>query len=186
MYSGNSPAKSVARTIGYDHVLANHGYRRFVDGVHVVIASRDCGDIRYLVEHNVLPKNIVACDIDVEARKSAQAWGVLVSQLPTIEETVSVLPATDAKVSSINVDLCLTLKNGLPILIEVLESAHSMKNRPTILFTFQRCRDDMSSSLERYKALTKSVRFYRKKVRFHNYVSSSYNSKGSPMCLAMM
>lgn len=180
MYQGKerSPGKIAARAWCYSKVRPNKLYR----DKHIVIASRECGDIRYLIQDlGVAPRNILACDIDPVAMQSAALWSVEVSSQPNIVKTVAVAKSSIGltKLASINVDLCMTIDRGAPILNDVLDQAGRMV---PVFFTFLRGRDNMSSTEER---LTKLEGLLTAPIQdFFCYQSSTRTSVGSPMCVA--
>ncbi len=108
----------------------------FKNGYHIMISGKDCGDIKQAIQIlGLSPNRIIACDILPEARKKAQDYRVI--QLnQTIQNTVesAVQKFGAFNISTINVDLCVSLVNGLPILQEVLEN--SKQTRAMIFFTF--------------------------------------------------
>ena len=178
MYPGNSPGKSYARMVAYSYALKKLGKRRFNTMKHIVIASVECGDIRYLVEHGVPPKNIIACDVDWSARSSASMWDVIVSNSSSIEDTVL---EYQNNIATVNVDLCAALTKGGSVLGNVLD------NRPPgsiVFYTYFRARDGMYSQEQRTSYLTRIAG--KKPVRQLQYQSSTYNSGGSPMCMAIL
>lgn len=67
IYKGNGTAKRQARTKCYTSIP----YDLLMNGEHVVIASRECGDIKLLLEMGVNNNQIYAFDKDVTALKEA-------------------------------------------------------------------------------------------------------------------
>ena len=126
-----SPGKSMARTWVYSHIPRWALYTMY----HVVIASRDCGDIRFLLSLGVHADHIIACDLDPVAREEAAKFGVIVSPHPDIVATAKW--ACDAyPVFSINVDLCCSLLDAAPIVAEALKV-----RAPLTMLTYRRGRD---------------------------------------------
>jgi hypothetical protein len=145
IYSGNSPGKTIVRAESYGWLLRKIGEERFLSGYHIVIASRDCGDIDFLLLAGVDPQHIIACDLDPVARNLAKGYGAIISPHPSIEETVpwAVQTYGARNIASINIDLCSPLRswgraNGAAVLKSVLDETPL---RATVFFTFYRSRD---------------------------------------------
>src|ERR1700676_4106432 len=89
IYHGNkslpSPGKEAARAVGYDDIPRH----KFYQGYHIVIASRECGDIKYLLNNGVSPKQIIACDMDPKALSAARKLGVVIAGHPRIASSIS-------------------------------------------------------------------------------------------------
>jgi len=66
MYRGDSYGKRVARPFFWRTVQRMLGDRFFL-GKHLVLASKDGGDIRQLLSMGILPSDIVAVDLDASA-----------------------------------------------------------------------------------------------------------------------
>src|ERR1019366_314563 len=83
---------------------------RFLNQKHIVIAGH-CGDIKYLLEYGVSPKNIIACDQRDDYRYQAKRYGVIV---PPGSYGTDIITTTkwaldnfgEEQIVSINVDLC--------------------------------------------------------------------------------
>lgn len=129
-----SPGKAKARSWGYALLKRPDLYQKH----HIVIASRDCGDIRYLLGLGVEPNRIVACDIDPVARAMAKQYGVTVSPHPRIEDTVKWAQAMGWALGSVNVDLCCSLLDAAPIAGAVLGV---LQGTVLALLTYRRGRD---------------------------------------------
>jgi hypothetical protein len=71
-YKGESPAKKLARFIYWIGVQRELGAKRFLTGKHLVLASREGGDISYLLGQDVPPQNIIAVEINPEAAMMVQ------------------------------------------------------------------------------------------------------------------
>lgn len=180
MYSGVSPQKSEARAWAYNHVEKNS----FFNKTHIVIASRECGDIKWLLEHGVSKDKILSCDTDSIARATSKKYGVQQSPYQTIEGTVAWFAknyGTNA-LASVNVDLCKTLPKGGEILNKVIEY---VPMSVPVFFTFCRYRDRMHSSAER-------MRYFRKRIysevtpKIKEYQSITKDSIGSPMTVVVI
>lgn len=196
-YSGNSPGKSDVRAWAYNHVQKKMG-ARFYTGTHIVISSKECGDIRYLVEHNVPKSNIIACDTDIEARRAALSWGVRLSNKEAIHETTEAF--AEDNLASVNVDLCNPLPYSMHILIYTLNALKRCKHKVPVLYTFLKGRDDMRGDWngeetqrdayieDRLSGLLTGVtkRMYSKVIAYRNYQSNTYNRYGSPMRVAIL
>lgn len=192
-YPGNSPGKSRVRTLGYDFALKKIGAERYSAGRHIVIASEDCGDIRFLVEHNIPHGNIIACDINYRAVQAAIPWGVKAWAL-SIQDAVkeALIPNNDVihDIATINVDLCNSLDKGWPILREVLRAAWKAPKKPIVFFTFAkrgRIRGDVMRELYLETSIKESKLWWYKGVKaFHSYMSTTHMSNGSPMTMAIL
>ncbi len=90
---------------------------------HIVIASKDCGDINLLL--TIDPKmKIIACDTDPKAMKAAaKIPGVILSPFSDIVETTRWAIGKGYDIGSINVDLCCSILYGLPVLKPILDMA---------------------------------------------------------------
>jgi hypothetical protein len=194
-YSGNSPAKTIVRRESYDWLLRRFGENRFLSGYHIVIASRDCGDIDFLITVGVDPKHIIACDLDPVARNLAEGYDVIISPYPSIEETVpwAVRTYGARNIASINVDLCSPLRsrgraNGVATLKEVLDETPLAA---TVFYTFYRSRDGI---YDRPRSLRKRLIYLRKIIgkgeiiqQAYPYQSKTYNRPiGSPFCTLIL
>lgn len=71
-YKGESPSKKIARFYYWAHIAKTLGVERFRNGKHLVLSSREGGDISVLLGLGVPPKNIVAVEMNVEAAEQAQ------------------------------------------------------------------------------------------------------------------
>jgi len=181
-----SAGKTFARAWGYALLQRAKLYSMF----HIVIASQDCGDIRFLLGLGVRPDRIIACDIDPKAVEIARTFGVIISPLPRIEHTVAWAQVQRFAIGSINVDLCCSLLGGVNILGPILAAA-----APLTLFTFRRGRD--STLLKRQKE-QHGVKFNNDHLRAlyvqekvgelpgkqESYHSSTRTNQGSAMGIA--
>ena len=189
----NSPGKIATRAHGYSLLTRV----QLFNGIHIVIASRECGDIKFLLSLGVKAKNIIACDIDPVARANAKALGVVVSPRETIQDTVTWAFAKHGrKIVSVNADLCMSVINGTPILKAVLENIRAMiggkSSQIIVMFTYARYRDSvvikgtdnhMSARLahiclETGLSLGHSVNGYG-----NDYVSYTKSRTGAPMSM---
>lgn len=71
-YKGESPSKKLARYSFWMSVAGLLGQERFQGGKHLVLASREAGDVSVLLALGVKPKNIIAVDHNAEACALAQ------------------------------------------------------------------------------------------------------------------
>ena len=182
-----SPGKAAARSNVYAHLTRKNLYA----GKHIVIASEECGDIKHLLFLGVKPSNIIACDVNVKARTAAKELGVIVSPHETIQDTITWAYAKYGKsIVSVNVDLCMTVKNGAPILNQVLNNiskALTGKDKVKVAFTYLRARD----SIQDTKDNSKRLRYLLNEADLdqdwslngagYNYQSYTKKSVGSPM-----
>lgn len=174
--SSPSPGKEAARAFAYSKLKRSALYNSY----HIVIASRECGDIRFLLNMGVPRKRIIACDIDVLAREAAKRLGVIVSPFPDIVDTVAW--ANDnygrSNIGSVNVDLCETLPCGLETLGRVFDA----DVRGLVFFTFLRSRDRMRSTEERLQYLDVAL---PNRLDHYAYQSYTADSIGSPMSVVV-
>jgi len=117
--------------------------RALWDTYHIVIASRDCGDIIALRGKNVNPNKIIACDTDEHALFCVQQMhrGVIISPHPTIRDTVRWAISQGYKIGSINVDLCESLVTTMPVFEGVWNVVQEAGIKVVLMFTFLRGRD---------------------------------------------
>lgn len=184
MYAGNSPQKAARRADAYGGLSRQDFLRK----LHIVIASRDCGDIKFLLEHGVPADNIIACDIDSRAMVEAHHLGVQRSPYPDIVHTVVwALKEYGARaIASINIDLCDSLRSTLSILLQILGWLDSTRgNNITVWLTFSRGRQDGFRS-EQARRTYLGIHTPSEWIitEYQTYQSWSYLTKGYPMCLA--
>src|SRR5665213_1929153 len=190
----DSPGKMAARAVAYDSISR----KDFWTKKHIVIASRECGDIRYLLSMGVSPDNIIACDTDPSALTEAMKLGVHASPLHSIEETVRCAMQFKYyhRIASINVDLCFSMVKGLPTLISVCRHINPLWNGK-LFYTFERARDkryDLRSTKERIDFLCRELHLKLKWIMKSNdvlknsfeYVSFTSRSEGSPMLVCIL
>lgn len=185
LYQGkeNSLGKLAARRFVYGHNRL-HNPTKFHNGTHIVISSRECGDILFLREREVKKSNIIACDLDKLARQAAWRLGVRVSPYPDIVDTVKWAIDLRGKedIASVNVDLCGHVRSGCRVMENILRQV----GRDTSVFlTFVRGRDEgMYSTEDRIDYLADHLQFYRPipQDNYFCYQSSTDTSRGAPMC----
>lgn len=181
LYQGFSPQKTMARSTAYSQIPRS----KFYSGKHVVIASRECGDIRWLLDCGISPSNIIACDLDYAAIQAARKFRVRISPHESIEATAEWALRTFGKeVASINVDLCVSLKYGIPPLRTVLEHRFRSERKFPVFYTFMRGRrDGMTNDGARHVRLVFGV---GNAIRLWiPYTSFTQESQGSPMCMTV-
>jgi hypothetical protein len=180
-----SPQKTAVRARSYGAISRRHFYGK----IHIVIASRECGDIRFLIAHGVQPDKIVACDLDPAAIAAARKLGVTLSPHGDIRETVAWAFQKYGKknIASINVDLCCGLWDGTPILRGVLDLG--ITKNIQVFFTYRRGRrDGFRNDYEREAHLRthiQTVKFKRPLVMLMPYHSWHSKSTGSAMGVAI-
>jgi hypothetical protein len=183
IFSGSSPQKALARAFAYSKVARKDFYGK----THIVIASRECGDIKFLLEHGVRKNHIVACDVDPEALKAAKKFGVRISPFADIERTTELFSAYGLPLASVNVDLCMTLKKGYPVLDAVLDLVYK---KAKVFFTFCRYRDGMKSTEQRMRMFENlsgiGGQWDATPAEVLHYQSHTNNSIGSPMTVCVM
>ena len=186
-----SPPKELTRSWLYSSINRHD----FFNKQHVVIASRECGDILFLKKFGVKNENIIACDKDTVALRRAKKLGVFTYAYPKVVNEVSTDIIATAKwaaylykanLASINVDLCVNLKTGLPILNEILALKLSKKTK--VFFTFSRRSGrlgpvELRNDASRHAYLEQQT---GKKWEIFPYISWTNNSHGAIMLSARM
>lgn len=140
-YKGNTPEKTMSRLFGYGNgCFYFKGEKSFItEGYHLIVASRDCGDIRFLKSIGVPTSHILACDIDWFSRERAAEYGVIVSPVNTIESATEwAVEKFGNSLATVNVDLCLTADKMAPIVRKICKI---VPKTTQILTTFQAARD---------------------------------------------
>lgn len=185
LFTGMSPTKTAVRAESYSAVAR----RDFYSKVHIVIASRECGDIKFLLAHGVQPNKIVACDLDPIAVEEARKLGVTISPHGDIRETVvwAFREYGKKNIASINVDLCCGLWDGMPILRGVLDLG--VNKTIKVFFTYRRGRRDGFKSDEGRNIFlrggTRTDKFRREVTKILPYFSWHKTSTGSAMGVAI-
>lgn len=176
-----SGPKEAARSFAYMQVQRQPMFK----GYHIVIASTECGDIKYLLSLGVDPSKIIVCDTNRKALAAAKEFGVVISPHKNIINTIDWACDTfgSKNIASINVDLCATLFKGL----QILSKAFSPKihKNTKIFFTYRRGRDDLNSE-NRALVANGMLTIFRKEFNQFNYQSHTVESIGSPMCMVTM
>jgi hypothetical protein len=177
-YRGDTPGKQRARDVLYQLATVDVGPKRFSEEINVIVASRFCGDVKYLLARGSLPSNILACDTDELSRAAATSHGVSVSPHPDIIDTMRwAYEQYRDRIATLNFDLCHTI-----LRVDLLEEAlRYTPTKTTALYTFMRGRDGMNSLQERLGYLTRNI---RANIRYLNYQSNTKDNAGSPMCIA--
>jgi hypothetical protein len=129
--------------------------RNLLRKYHIVIASRECGDIKALIAMGASPKRIIACDLDQYARMTARRLGCIVSPMGNIVATVewAIRYFGRKNIASVNVDLCFGLMRCMNILQQVYACGLSKETK--VFLTF--CRNRAGSI-----ANDKRAEFFRK------------------------
>lgn len=186
LFSGKSPEKTMIRAIAYSSVKRP----LFYSGYHIVIASRECADIKFLLEHGVDKRKIIACDIDHVARFRAGRLGVIVSPYCDIADTVLWASRTYRRknIASVNVDLCMMLETGIPILKRVLAAQATSKKTP-IFFVYRRAREH--GKMRRFPNNQTRLDWLKVQCDLKDYVGYDYTSwhkdcKGSQMTMVVL
>lgn len=125
LYQGFSPQKTMARSTAYSQIPRS----KFYSGKRVVIASRECGDIQWLLDCGISPSNIIACDLDYGAIQAARKFRVRISPHDSIEATTEWALRTFGK-------------DGIPPLRTVLEHRCRSERKFPVFYTFMRGRRD--------------------------------------------
>lgn len=187
LYGGkeHSPGKHAARNFVYSH--SDNIPAKFQNGTHIVISSRECGDIHYLRERGIKKSNIVACDIDWLARQAAWKLGVRVSPYPDIVDTVRW--AIDLRgqddIATVNVDLCGNVRTGAQIVQKVLKL---VGEHTAVFLTFVRGRDEgLYSTRDRLDYLSQFIGYPKiRSTDYYSYQSATDTSRGAPMCAVVL
>lgn len=182
-YPGSSEGKNHARAAAYGSIRQS----LFKQGYHVVIASRECGDIHYLKSKGIKPDKIIACDRDPVAVEQARAEGVLIPEgeaaFDIVLASAWALAKFGKRVATVNVDLCGTLQGrkirnlqqgGVHTFSAVLSTVG-----PGIacFLTFIRAHDKVNSPHDRYRNWEKSLPKDRKPTVMIPYLGAG----GCPM-----
>lgn len=192
VYRGDSPGKESARTQAY----ARLSQTLFYGFYHLVVAG-ECGDIDYLIRQGVKPNYIIACDREAKYRRMAKERGVIVPDGygHDLVMTTKWAIGQDKSLASHNVDLCMSLINGAPILrecLDLLEDNHWTSRFTSVSFTFL-CGHDpgLRKGPREQNPGQKRIDYYRQVVRrpltnYYTYQSWTRESPGSPMCVAFL
>jgi hypothetical protein len=103
-YKGESPAKKMARIQYWISLRETMGLNHFQKSKHMVLASRECGDVSALLGLGVQASNIIAVDIDPLAIDAVK------SRFPGVKaihgDVVTVARTMNRKLSSVFLDFC--------------------------------------------------------------------------------
>jgi hypothetical protein len=170
-----SPGKIAVRAATYAAIPR----KKLYEGYHVVISSRECGDIKFLLGIGISPTKIIACDVDARARSAARKLGVVVSPFNDIVDTTfwAAIKYKSKNIATVNVDLCMCLIRGTAILTKVL--SRGLHPDTQVMFTYAVGRDSMHSNKER-------LAYFREQtpqgIKNHYYYQSfTKDSVGCPM-----
>ena len=187
-YPGNSPGKEAGRTNAYARLSKHDFYTK----QHIVIAG-DCGDIHYLIRQGVTPSNIWAFDIDPKCTEQAYHLGVSVAEDDLslgIVGGVKYVCDMGYDIASINVDLCMSMINGLPILKQVYDLIGVSNTH--LFFTFL-CGHDagLRKQTWEHNPGEKRLAYFKEKMGrglydYYTYQSWSKTTTGSPMCMGYL
>lgn len=187
-YHGNKAFESAGKTVARAWAYAPLAQKRasFFSQRHIVIASRECGDIAYLLALGVRKSHILACDIDPHAVKAARKLGVpcFAGDIASATRTYINLHGARA-IGSVNVDLCVTLCAGVPILRDTVYTTGLALHTP-VFYTFTRNRDRWHSTEERIAHLSAEMMQDVGADDYFTYQSSTRDSIGTPMCVAKL
>jgi hypothetical protein len=189
-YRGDSLQKNAARLQAYGKLSRQSLYHQY----HIVIAGT-CGDIHALIELGVPREHIIACDVLGSSRKLARAMGVIVPPGEAGEDIRAcvawAVEVYGKKIGSINVDLCMSMLGGVPILQEV--TLHVQHLNCPIFFTCRRGRDKVIANKPGEAGIGKKREafFWRHMSHMNaaewiNYQSWTKTSIGSAMSLAIL
>lgn len=103
-YRGDSPGKKLARVLFWFQALKVMGHSRLREGPHVVLSSRDTGDVATLLALGARPSSIIAVD------KDPQACLDVLDQYPGVkainDDIFEVLKTYRRKAMTIHFDFC--------------------------------------------------------------------------------
>jgi len=109
-YRGESPAKKYARFLCWSHISEGLG-NKFAEGKHLVLASREAGDISALLGLGVNPKGIIAVEHSSSAAHAAQ------EKYPQVHvvcrDVVKIARECKRTLSSAYLDFCGTLTDAM-------------------------------------------------------------------------
>lgn len=128
-YLGESLGKKIARAQHWEMVRSYLG-PRFYEKSHVVIASREGGDISTLKGYGVSPDKIIAVDICPEAIEKCR----FIHPDVTIEniDVVKRVKRTPLSIASVFLDLCNNL-NSEDLILDMMDDISSVLNNKSIL-----------------------------------------------------
>jgi hypothetical protein len=170
-----SAGKEMARSSAY----ASLTHSQLFDKYHIVIASEECGDIKFLLALGVKPDRIIACDLSMSAVCNAKRYGVHTLYCDiAYTVTWSFNECGRHNIGSINVDLCETMKTTLPTLKKIVALKPSMET--AIFYTFCR-RNDMRGDARRMQFFSQHIN--AKRLLTIKYQSQTKDNRGSHMCL---
>lgn len=131
-YKGESPSKKYAR-LSYWLKLSRIFPDRFMREKHLVLASREGGDISVLYSMGVPPKNIIAVDVNREAAAAAQERYPEVKVI--CKDVGMVAREYRHQIGFALLDFCSHMDNNL--LKKIMEvMIHGMKNQGILGFAF--------------------------------------------------
>jgi hypothetical protein len=153
---------------------AQVGRQALLKKTHIIITGSG-EDVRVLQKYGVPASNILACDTDRKAGKNFEG-----TRYEGIEDTVAfaLVELGPGAIGSINVDLCMTVHCGCPILANIVQMCDAFYYRGPISFTFLRGRDSLTDS-GRHLMISKAVG--ARSPIFGQYMSWGVTSLGSPM-----
>lgn len=111
VYRGDSPSKKYARYLCWATIVKMMGADKFSRGKHLVLASREGGDIACLLMQDVPPKNIVAVEHNSVAAHEAQEKYPQVSVV--CRDVVKIAQECKRTLSSAYLDFCGTANTSL-------------------------------------------------------------------------
>ncbi len=133
-------------------------HQRFYEGKHIAIASRDCGDIKYLLAHGVAPANIIVCDRDPIAQIACKrdypglTWAPSPKHRDIVDTVQWAVDTFGAQaIATVNVDLCESLATTLPVLQAVFETGLALST--VVALTYARGRDKGETATSRLATL---------------------------------
>ena len=127
-YKGESPAKKLVRAMYWWRVRSVLGWQRFIASKHLVLASREGGDIGVLQSLGVPNANIIAVEYNAEAARACkQKFPEIVI---VVEDAFAVAKRRADKLGSVFFDLCSPIDT---VLIERLLPFVRLMQRGAVL-----------------------------------------------------
>lgn len=172
-----SPEKQMVRSRAY----ASLGKDVLYNSYHIVIAGA-CGDLKYFDFIDIDKSHVVVCDTDEQQLRLAHSMGYNTRHESIVDTVKYMLTKHSENELIVNLDLCGTLKTGIPILQKIEELLPNCL-RP-IFFTFMRgMKDGFKSSDERMDYLHAHSKNDWRDFPYQSYTRT--DPIGSPMTLAV-
>lgn len=189
-YSGDSPPKKIARLRFWEAVEDILGAKSFSRGPHLVISSKEGGDISVLLGMGVRADHIIAVDTDPHAVAAARVKfeGVRIERCDFAQ-----MAKENTPLACMFVDLCSPIRSGS---LEKIMRASSH----CLLFGYEflcgREKVDVYRKIEKFQGTSQEQRIryladspvkgvHYKPARNWHYLSSTESHIGKPMCITL-